>query len=64
MYDKLGGVCSCWMFDVYVNELIIVKLEERGYCCKQCEAFAGCILYADDILLISNSQIKLPEIYI
>ena len=51
-------VCSCLLFNLYVNELI-VKLQESGYGCKLWVVFAGSILYADDILLISSSLIKL-----
>ena len=39
---RQGRVCSCWMFNLYVNELII-KLEESGYGCKLWGVFAGCI---------------------
>ena len=55
---RQGGVCSCWMFNLYVNELIVM-LEDSGYGCKLWGVLAGCILYADDILLISKSLIKL-----
>jgi hypothetical protein len=55
---RQGGVCSCWLFNIYVNELII-KLEESGLGCYLHGVYAGCILYADDILLLSGSLIKL-----
>ena len=55
---RQGGVCSCLLFNLYVNELI-VKLQESGYGCKLWGVFASCILYTDDILLISSSLIKL-----
>ena len=45
---------------MYVNELI-VKLEESGYGCKLWGVFAGCILYADNILLISSSLINYKQ---
>ena len=46
------------LFNLHVNKLI-VKLQESGYGCKLWGFFAGCILYADDILLISSPLIKL-----
>ena len=54
---RQGGVCSCLLFNLYVNELI-VKLQESDYGCKLWGVFAGCILYADDIWLISSSLKK------
>ena len=55
---RQGGLCSCLLFNLYVNELI-VKFQESAYGCKLWSIFAGCLLYADDILLISSSLIKL-----
>jgi hypothetical protein len=55
---RQGGVCSCWFFNMYINELII-KLENSGFGCNLRGIYAGCVLYADDILLISGSIVKL-----
>ena len=41
---RQGGVCSCLLFNLYVNELI-VKLQESDYGCKLWGVFAGCIYY-------------------
>jgi hypothetical protein len=57
---RQGGVCSCWLFNVYVNELII-RLELSGLGCRVRCVYAGCVLYADDILLLSGSVMKLQE---
>ena len=54
---RKGGICSCWMFNVYINDLIRA-LESSGLGCHIRGVFAGRVLYADDILLLSGSLIK------
>ena len=57
---RQGGVCSPWLFNVYIDELITV-LEESGNGCYMRGVFAGCIMYADDVLLVSASVVKLQK---
>src|SRR6218665_3936905 len=42
------------LFAVYVNELI-EKLSKSKYGCRIGDMFLGCIMYADDLILISAS---------
>ena len=46
------GVLSPLLFAVYIDG-IIDKLEGVGLGCRLGNVFVGCILYADDIVLIS-----------
>ena len=55
---RQGGVCSAWIFNVYINDLIYI-LEDSGFGCHMHGLFVGCILYADDVLLMSGSVLKL-----
>jgi len=47
---RQGGVLSAILFSIYVDDLID-ELRNSGYG----RLFVGCILYADDILLLSSS---------
>jgi len=49
---RQGGVLSPVLFAVYIDG-IIDKLEGVGLGCWPGNVFVGCILYADDIVLIS-----------
>ena len=51
---RQGGVLSPVLFAVYVNSLI-QSLSESGYGCHIGDMFIGCVMYADDILLLSAS---------
>ena len=51
---RQGGVCSTWFFNVYINDLISI-LEKSGMGCHMLHEFMGCVLYADDIILLSGS---------
>ena len=58
---RQGGVISCLLFNIYINELICkLKNSENG--CYLNGVFAGCIFYADDVLLLSGSMIKLQKL--
>ena len=48
----LGDVLSPFLFNLYVDELIY-ELEASDVCV--CGKFFGCIMYADDLLLLSAS---------
>ena len=51
---RQGGVLSPYLFALYIDSLIqsLTESQNRFYLCG---VFMGCIVYADDILLISNS---------
>ena len=49
-----GSVISPLLFSLYINDLII-SLRSQGYGCYLGDMFAGCLLFADDILLLSAS---------
>jgi len=51
---RQGGVLSPILFSIYVDDLISL-LPESGYGMYIDRLFTGCILYADDILLLSSS---------
>ena len=51
---RQGGVLSPVLFDLYVDELI-GQLEESGKGCTVGGKFFGCVMYADDVLLLSAS---------
>ena len=53
-WGEARGVLSPILFAVYINDLIN-KLRNSGRGCRIDGVFLGCIVYADDILLISNS---------
>jgi hypothetical protein len=51
---RQGGILSPALFAVYMDVLII-KLQTCRYGCCIDGHFMGCLMYADDILLLSNS---------
>ena len=51
---RQGGVLSPVLFAVYVNSLIEM-LRHSGYGCYVDSLFVGCVMYADDLLLVSAS---------
>src|SRR6218665_3282926 len=55
---RQGGVLSPVLFAVYVNELI-EKLSKSKYGCRIGDMFLGCIMYTDDLILISASMCDL-----
>jgi len=48
---RQGGVLSPTLFAVYVND-IILALSKSGHGCYFDNMFIGCIMYADDLLLL------------
>ena len=50
----LGSVLSPFFFNIYVDDLII-DLESSVLGCRIGNQFLGCVMYADDLLLISAS---------
>jgi hypothetical protein len=55
---RQGGINSPGFFNIFINDLI-VKLRNSGNGCYISDIFCGCILFADDILLLSASLRKL-----
>jgi hypothetical protein len=55
---RQGGLCSAWFFNVYIFDLI-QALRNSDVGCHIGFEYVGCILFADDILLISASVIHL-----
>ena len=51
---RQGGVLSPILFNFYVN-ILICSLKISDFGCHVHDLYVGCILYADDILLISAS---------
>jgi Reverse transcriptase (RNA-dependent DNA polymerase) len=51
---RQGGVLSPVLFSVYVDR-IIGNLQDSGYGCVIGAEYFGCVMYADDLVLISHS---------
>jgi len=58
---RQGGVLSPVLFAVYVND-IIVALSESGAGCYYDNMSVGCVMYADDLLLLSASLCDLQHL--
>jgi len=50
---RQGGILSPVLFAVYVGELIF-RLKSANIGCKLLENYYGCLLYADDIILLTH----------
>jgi len=50
---RQGGVLSPLLFNIYVDDLIH-QLEASNYGCYVTGKFFGCIMYADDLLVVSD----------
>ena len=57
---KQGGISSPGYFSLYVNDLIFL-LRKSGVGCHLIKWFIGCILFADDIALISPTRAGLQK---
>ena len=51
---RQGGVLSPVLFNIYVND-IIDNLSSSQLGCSICNMYVGCVMYADDLLLMSAS---------
>jgi len=51
---RQGGCLSPILFAVYMD-VLITRLRKSGFGCRLLGEFYGCILYADDIMLLSHS---------
>ena len=54
------SILSLSLFNLYVG-IIIVALSKAGYGCFVRQIYMGCIVYADDIILLSASIIVIQE---
>ena len=52
---RQGGILSPLLFAVYID-VIVHKLEQSGYGCKIHGLYIGCILYADDMILLAQTS--------
>jgi len=59
---RQGGILSPYLFTLYVDDLI-KKLRSSGYGLHIRSLFVGCILYADDIVLVSPSCFGLQKLH-
>jgi len=55
---KQGSIISSIIFNMYVD-CMISNLKSSKYGCHLCQKYIGCIMYADDLLLLSASVIEL-----
>src|SRR6266516_3323708 len=55
---RQGGVLSPFLLNCYTN-IIILDLKKSNLGCKLDNVYIGCIMYEDDILLISGSILNL-----
>jgi len=51
---RQGGLLSPLLFAVYIDVLII-NLRDARFGCKLAQRYFGCLLYADDIVLLAHS---------
>ena len=58
---KQGGVLSPKIFTLYMDDLII-RLRRRGIGCYILHVFLACLLYADDLCLITPSRGSMQEL--
>ena len=57
---RQGGILSPLLFAVYIDGLV-VQLQESGFGCRLHGLYAGCILYADDIILLAHTSYALQK---
>ena len=51
---RQGGLLSPLLFAIYMD-VLIKRLRDAGFGCKIAQRFFGCLLYADDIVLLAHS---------
>ena len=57
-----GSKWSPWLYNVLMK-FLIQMLRNKGYGCMLADLWVGCICYADDVLLLSASIVKLQLNY-
>ena len=55
---RQGGILSPLLFDCYLN-MLISNLKKSDLGCKLHNCYVGCIMYADDLILLSASILNL-----
>jgi len=55
---RQGGILSPILFNIYVD-VLISELKNSGIGCHISNVFVGCIMYADDLLILSPSVVGL-----
>jgi len=58
---RQGAILSPFLFNIYVDDLIY-SLSICGFGCHINKSFFGCILYADDLLILSSSLSGLQHV--
>ena len=58
---RQGGILSPFLFNIYIDS-IIAALQHSDLGCHIDDVYIGCLAYADDIILISASVVKLQRI--
>ena len=57
---RQGGILSPGLFAIYMD-VLIMRLRQRGLGCKLLDCFYGCLVYADDILLLAHTVNGMQE---
>ena len=57
---RQGGILSPLLFNFYVN-ILLETLRKSDYGCKLYNFYIGCIMYADDLIIISASILDLQS---
>ena len=57
---RQGGILSPLLFAVYIDGLV-AQLQASGFGCKLHGLYVGCILYADDIILLAHTSYTLQK---
>ena len=57
---RQGSVLSPVLFNVYFS-VIVDSLEKAALWCEFYDKYIGCIVYADDVILLSSSVVKLQK---
>jgi len=57
---RQGGILSPLLFAVYIDGLV-QKVESSGFGCWLHGPFVGCILYADDIILLAQTTFAMQK---
>ena len=57
---RQGSCLSPNIFNIFINAFVI-QLRELAMCCHLGTEFVGCLLYADDIILLSPSIVGLQQ---
>ena len=62
IFSQLICIRVPWLYNVLMK-FLIQMLRNKGYGCMLADLWVGCICYADDVLLLSASIVKLQLNY-